>query len=145
MAVTIINYTGDGTTNQYAITFTYINQNDVAVTVNEVAAPFTFVNSSTVQITTTPSSGDRIVVKRNTSVGALVDFTDGSTLYEADLDLAIQQARFLGEEARDRGDSSLTTVNNNLDDVLAVAAISSDVTTVSGISGKCINCCWKYC
>ena len=53
MAVTIINYTGDGTTNQYAITFTYINQNDVAVTVNEVAAPFTFVNSSTVQITTT--------------------------------------------------------------------------------------------
>ena len=85
-----------------AITFTYVNQNDVAVTVNEVAAPFTFVNSSTVQITTTPSSGDRIVVKRNTSVGALVDFTDGSTLYEADLDLAIQQARFLGEEARDR-------------------------------------------
>ena len=58
MAVTIIDYTGDGTTNQYAITFSYLSEDDVVVTVNEVAAPFTFVNSSTVQLSTTPASGD---------------------------------------------------------------------------------------
>tara|TARA_B100000575_G_scaffold285044_1_gene279843 strand:- start:4385 stop:6625 length:2241 start_codon:yes stop_codon:yes gene_type:complete len=136
MAVTINNYTGDGSTNQYAITFQYLSQNDVVVTVNEVAAPFTFVNSSTVQITTTPSTGDRIVIKRNTSVAALVDFTDGSTLFEADLDLATQQARFLGEESRDRAESALETVNNNLTAILGVQAIAANVTKVANIDAN---------
>ena len=134
MAVTIIDYTGDGTTNQYAITFSYLSEDDVVVTVNEVAAPFTFVNSSTVQITTTPASGDRIVIKRNTSVAALVDFTDGSTLYEADLDLATEQARLLGEEARDRAENALSSVNNNLADILRVRAIEDDVSAVADIN-----------
>lgn len=136
MAVTIINYTGDGTTNQYAITFAYLDQNDVVVTVNEVVAPYTFVNSSTVQITTTPNASDRIVIKRNTSVAALVDFTDGSTLFEADLDLATQQARFLGEESRDRAESALTTVNNNLTAILGVQAIAANVTKVANIDAN---------
>ena len=131
MAVTIIDYTGDGTTNQYAITFSYLSEDDVVVTVNEVAAPFTFVNSSTVQLSTTPASGDRIVIKRNTAVAALVDFTDGSTLYETDLDLATEQARLLGEEARDRAENALSTVNANLANILRVQAIEDDVTDVA--------------
>ena len=133
---TIVNYTGDGSTNTYAVTFDYIARTDVVVKVNEVAAPHTFVNDTTIQITSTPASGAAITIQRATPLAPLVDFTDGSTLFEADLDLSDRQSRFLAEEARDRADSAITTLNNNIANINTVAGISSDVTTVSGISAN---------
>ena len=129
----IINHTGDGTTDTYNVTFTYIDANDVAVTVNDVAASFTFLTDTSIQLSSVPASGDAIVIKRITPVSALVDFTDGSTLFEADLDLSARQTRFLSEEARDRADNALTQLNANIANINRVADIASDVTSVAGI------------
>lgn len=132
----IINHTGDGTTDTYNVTFTYIDANDVAVTVNDVAASFTFLTDTSIQLSSVPASGDAIVIKRITPVSALVDFTDGSTLFEADLDLSARQTRFLSEEARDRADNALTQLNANIANINRVADIASDVTSVAGIAAN---------
>ena len=79
----IVNYTGDGTTDTYNITFDYIDANNVAVLVNDVSASFTFLTDTSIQLSSVPASGDSIVIKRTTPVSALVDFADGSTLFEA--------------------------------------------------------------
>jgi hypothetical protein len=78
----------------------------------------------------------------------LVDFTDGSTLFESDLDLANTQARYISEEARDRADiaAALVTVNNvNInvvagiaDNVTAVAENNATITTVAGDTAEIV-------
>lgn len=131
MAVSIVTYTGDGSTTQYVITFEYISRDDVVVQVNDVDAAFTFINDTTVELSSTPTSGDRITIKRETPTAPLVDFADGSTLFESDLDLSGQQSRYLAEEARDRADEAISVINNNINDVNTVADISGDVTNVA--------------
>ena len=133
---TIVTYTGDGTTTEYAVTFDYISRANVVVEIDGVASPFTFVNDSTINITTAPASNAEIIIKRSTPLTALVDFTDGSTLFEADLDLANQQSRYLAEEARDIANDAKSTVDANIDDVLTVASISTDVTKVANIDSN---------
>ena len=128
----IVNYVADGATNQFQIPFTYINQADVVVTVNGTTPTFTFVNSTTINIASTPASGDKVIVKRITPVTALVDFTDGSTLFEADLDLAHLQNRLIAEESRERADNAIDTLNANILNINTVAGIEANVTTVAG-------------
>lgn len=130
----IVNYTGDGTTDTFNLTFDYIDANNVAVLVNDVAASFTFLTDTSVQLSSAPASGAAIVIKRTTPITALVDFADGSTLFETDLDLSAKQSRFLSEEARDRADDSLTQITANKANINTVAGIASDVTSVSGIN-----------
>ena len=136
MPVSTVTYTANGSTNQFSITFPYIDAAHVLVSVNGSSASFTFHNSTTAQLSSTPTSGQTVVVFRQTPSSALVDFTDGSTLFESDLDLANTQARFLSEEARDRADSAITTVTANKANIDTVAGITGDVTTVAGISAN---------
>ncbi len=55
MAVSIVNYTGDGSTSQYIITFDYIDRTHVSATVNGSASAFTFINDTTIQFATAPA------------------------------------------------------------------------------------------
>ena len=107
MADSIVKYVADGSTTEYSIPFDYINREDVVVLVAGSAAPFNFINDATIQVSTTPVINAIVAIKRQTSKVPLVDFTDGSTLFEADLDLANKQARFLAEEAVDRAANSI--------------------------------------
>ena len=136
MAVSIITYTADGSTNQFSITFDYISQSHVVVTVDGTSAAFTFINTSTLQLNSTPSSGSKVQIQRVTPVTAIVDFTDGSTLFEADLDLADKQSRFISEEAKDIATDAKTTIDNNIADVNTVAGNSADISTVAGVSSS---------
>ena len=79
MALSYVKYTADGNTNQFAVTFSYIQQSDVKVFIDGVEdTSRTFVNSALVQTSTTPSNGAIVNVKRTTSNTArLVDFQDG--------------------------------------------------------------------
>lgn len=132
--VSIVTYTGDGSTTDYSIPFPYLDREHVVVELDDVVTSnFSFLSDTSIRLSIAPAAQTRIVVKRATPVAPLVDFTDGSTLFEADLDLADQQSRYLGEEARDRSDSALTTINNNLADVNTVAGIASDVSTVAAV------------
>ena len=136
MPVSTVTYTANGSTNQFSITFPYIDAAHVLVSVNDASASFTFHNSTTVQLSSTPTSGQTVVVYRQTPSSALVDFTDGSTLFESDLDLANTQARYLSEEARDRADSAITTVTANKANIDTVAGIAGNVTTVAGANAN---------
>ena len=130
--VSIVTYTGDGSTTDYTIPFEYLDDAHVVVELAEtVTTAWSFLNETTVRMNTAPATGDRLVIKRATPDAPIVDFTDGSTLFEADLDLSAKQSRLLGSEARDRADEALQLVNNNLTDILAVRAIATDVSTVA--------------
>jgi len=88
MAFSYQNYTGNGTTTQFSITFTYQNTSEISVTVDGVAETgLTFPSSSTVQLTSAPAIGTLVQVRRTTSLTArAIDFASGSVLTEEDLD-----------------------------------------------------------
>ena len=104
MAFSYVNYTGDGTTTQFSITFTYQNTSEISVTVDGVAqAGLTFPSSSTVQLTSAPASSTIVQVRRTTSLTArAVDFASGSVLTEEDLDNSAIQTFHAAQEATDR-------------------------------------------
>ncbi|WMM95502.1 hypothetical protein CRP227_gp39 [Roseobacter phage CRP-227] len=128
----IVNYVADGSTTEFQIPFTYISEAHVVVTIDGTAtSAFTFLNSSTLQMNTAPTAGAKVQLQRVTPTGALVDFTDGSTLFETDLDLAHQQNRLIAEESKDIATVAKTTIDNNIADVNTVAGIAADVSNVS--------------
>ena len=128
----IINYVADGSTSTFQIPFNFIDRAHVVVTVDGTTITPTFINDAQLSISPTPTSGLKITVKRETPVGALVDFTDGSTLFEADLDLAHKQNRFIAEESSDRADSAIDTLNANITNINTVATNTAAINTVSG-------------
>ena len=98
-------YAGNGSQTTFAITFPYISIAHVDVYVNDVLQldPLNYsIEGSNVEFLTAPESGDAIWIRRNSSpTSLLVDFTDGSVLGEAELDLAYQHNFYLYQEAVD--------------------------------------------
>jgi hypothetical protein len=102
MALSFTSFTGDGTNRNYAVAFPYISRDHVSLTVNGTAVTFAWLSDSLVQATVAPANGSLVVVKRATPVNApLVDFSDGSTLTETDLDLVGKQNVYLAQETND--------------------------------------------
>lgn len=158
MANSFVRYTGNGSTTQYAISFTYRDQADITVTINGVATTAFTYNSAGTQITfsSPPANLSAIEIRRRTSqTSRLVDYAAGSVLTENDLDTDSNQAFFMGQEAiDDAGDviklnaanfqwdvqnKRLTNVADPVDNTDGVNKqfISTNlpnITTVSGIS-----------
>ena len=156
MAFSYQNYTGDNTTTQFSIPFTYQAESEISVTVDGVAETgLTFPSSSTVELTSAPATGTLVQVRRTTDLTArAVDFASGSVLTEEDLDDSSIQVFHAAQEANDRvGDTiGLDTTNrwdaggniiknvgdpiNNTDAVNKqfLAANLPDITTVAGIA-----------
>jgi len=158
MANSFVRYTGDGSTTQYAVSFSYRDQADVTVTINGVVTTAFTWNSAGTQITFTspPASSSAIEIRRRTSqTSRLVDYAAGSVLTENDLDEDSNQAFFMSQEAiDDAGDvikldaanfqwdvqnKRLTNVADPVDNTDAVNKqfISTNIpniTTVAGIS-----------
>jgi hypothetical protein len=68
MAITQVNYTGDGITVLYSITFEYLKRSHIKTTVNGlVESNFTFANDTTIQFNVAPPNGSSIVIFRETS------------------------------------------------------------------------------
>ena len=104
MANSFVRYTGNGNTTQYAVSFSYRDQADIAVTINGVATTaFTF-NGAGTQITfnSAPANLSSIEIRRTTSqTSRLVDYAAGSVLTENDLDTDSNQGFFMSQEAID--------------------------------------------
>ena len=105
MALSYVLYTANGSTTQFDLTFSYIEQSHIKVYLNNVEdTSFTWVNSSRIQTSTTPANAVVVKIERNTPTASrLVDFADGSVLTESDLDKSANQNFF--------------TVQENLDDI----------------------------
>ena len=104
MANTYVDYTGDGSQDTFSISFPYLSTTHVSVLVATVAqTEGTHYNITTGSVVFTvgnvPASAAAIRIKRVTEkVTPLVDFKDGSTLLEADLDTSSRQSFYISQE-----------------------------------------------
>ena len=111
MALSFVNYTGNGSNRVFNLTFSYLQQADVSVKVNNVAVTFTFLDSSRVQTSVAPASGASVTVRRTTTRTArVVDFVDGALLTESALDADSNQLFNLSQEAFDASANALPLV-----------------------------------
>ena len=104
MANSFVRYTGNGSTDAYAVPFSYRAQADVNVTIDGVAtSAYTWDGAgTTITFTTAPDNLTSIEIRRTTSQAArLVDYADGSVLKENDLDTDSFQGFYMGQEAID--------------------------------------------
>lgn len=110
MASSYKDYTGDGSTTQFSITFDYQKESEISVTVDGVAeSGLTFPSSSTVQLTSAPASSTLVRVKRTTDLSSReVDFASGSVLTEEDLDNSNIQVFHAAQEAIDTANDSIS-------------------------------------
>lgn len=109
MAYSYVQYTGNGSTTNYVFSFPYLETSHIKVRVNGVITSFTFLNSSTVTISPAPTNGAIIDIRRETPKDSPpVDFTDGSVLLEADLDLLAKFSLYTAQESSDGVSDSMT-------------------------------------
>ena len=108
-AASFTNHTGNGTAGPFSISFSYLSEAEVDVTVGGVLKPITthYTFTSATQITFTsgnePGNGVAIKFQRDTDISAKkVDFQDGSVLTETDLDTNADQVLFAQQEIIDK-------------------------------------------
>lgn len=96
-------YSGDGATTDFNITFPYLDESHVLATVGGVSTAFTFLTATTARFATAPATGtNNVVIRRETKQDApLVDFQNGSTPVESDLDTSGLQTLYLEQERDD--------------------------------------------
>lgn len=124
MPLTYINYTGDGTTRSYLVPFPYLDTAHVHVSLTPEGADdatdlmegtdYTFQSENTLHFTEPPPTGVNINLRRLTErESPLVDFRDGSTLTEADMDTQVRQLLFICQEAFDAldGETAMEAAN----------------------------------
>jgi hypothetical protein len=103
-----VQYTGNGSTTNYAFSFPYLDASHIKVRVNGVLTSYTYLNSSTVTISPAPEAGALIDIRRETPKdNPPVDFTDGSVLLESDLDLATRFNLYCTQETEDTANASI--------------------------------------
>ena len=113
--LSFVQYVGDGSSRNYVVPFKYIEKSHVTVSVNGTAAAFSWINDSTLQLTSAAASGHIVDVRRVTpSNTRLVNFTNGSSLGEKELDLNSDQVLYIIQEAFDR----YTTAAELLEDMV---------------------------
>ena len=108
-AASFTNHTGNGTAGPFSISFSYLSEAEVDVTVGGVLKTITthYTFTSATQITFTsgnePGNGVAIKFQRDTDISSKkVDFQDGSVLTETDLDTNADQVIFAQQEITDK-------------------------------------------
>lgn len=112
MALSYSLQSGNGASQNFTVPFSYIDQSHVHVYVDDVeTVAFTWVNSTTVQITPAPPSGTGNVELRRVTPrdAALVDFQNGSVLFDTDLDTAGLQSLFIAQEYFEQAENLFPT------------------------------------
>jgi len=107
-ATSSTTHTGNGSTNAFAISFSFLTDSEVDVTVAGVLKTINThytISGSTVTFTSgnTPANGAAVKFQRDTDISAKkVDFSDGSVLTEVDLDTSNDQIIFAQQEITDK-------------------------------------------
>ena len=118
MAVTQIKYTADGTTTKYSITFEYLRESDVKVSLDGAnTTAFTLANATTVNLNTPPAAGVIVRVFRSTDNEELESrFFAGSAIRASDLNKNFEQTLFSVQEVLNRFiDRTQAVFGNNID------------------------------
>lgn len=113
MALSFVEYQGDGITKVFAVPFDYIYRDDVKVTLNGQPATFSWLSPNSISLSTAPTSAQLLKIERDTEKQtALVDFKNDSVLDEALLDLMWKQVFMIIQEAQDQSDVSFAVSDN---------------------------------
>ena len=108
MALSFVQYTGDGTTRVFNVTFQYLNQENIEVKLDGTPVNFTWLDTSRVELSTTPLLGQTVEIRRvSDRTQREVNFQDGSVLNEATLDTDSDQLFHLAQEAFDEADNAI--------------------------------------
>jgi len=115
MANSYVRYTGNGSTTQFSIPFSYIDSAHIACTVAGVSTSFTLdAAGTTATLSSAPANGAAIEFKRTSSqTSRLTDYQAGSVLKEADLDNDSLQGFFMSQEAIDDANDVISTDNTD--------------------------------
>ena len=106
MALTYVQYTGDGVTKQYTLSFPYLSKDHVFVRVDGTSVPFTWLNDSTVVLDTAPEIGQVLSIYRATPrYESLVTFKAGAGFREQDLNLMTTQVFYIVQESLENLDT----------------------------------------
>lgn len=118
-----VEYVADGATSVFPFPFPYQSAADIFVSKNDVDVAFTITGGSNVSLSPTPANGDAIKIYRKTGHSARrVDFTDGATITERDLDTAAVQHFYMGQEGYDLALSLVNEVGSVADAVATCVA-----------------------
>ena len=98
-----VNYTGDGATVLYTITFDYLRRAHVKASINgSNTIDFTFANDTTLQFNSAPANGAAISLFRETSADAVDNtFFPNSSISSESLNDNFLQTLLVSEEARE--------------------------------------------
>ena len=113
--VSKVFYTASGSSTPLSVPFPFISKTHVSLYVDGIkTTAFSWINSSTITPSSIPTAGKILEVRRETPKDIrLVDFSDGSTLTEADLDTDSKQMLYIVQEAYDSLTHLMQTDNNN--------------------------------
>ena len=120
MAVTQNTYTGNNATTNYSITFEYLEETDVKVSLDgvlkTVTTDYTFANATTISFNTAPGTGVAIRIFRETAIDtAQATFFAGSAIRAQDLNRNNDQVLFSAQERLNRNlDSTGGTLTGNI-------------------------------
>ena len=104
MAVTQNSYTGNGSKTTYDFTFPYLKQSEIKAKLNGTATTaYTVPTATSIQFNTAPSSGDKILIYRETDTDSLAaTFYAGSAIKSQDLNDNFTQNLYVTQEVADR-------------------------------------------
>lgn len=131
MAVTENTYTGNGSNTNYSITFEYLDEADINVSLNGAnTTAYTLANATTVSFNTPPGNGVAIRIYRETSTESpKATFYPGSAIRAQDLNDNQTQALYVVQEALTAvvNAQGATIVDGSIGtSKLAVGAVSTD-------------------
>jgi hypothetical protein len=135
MALSYDVFQSDGSNPIFNLSFEYIDRAHVkvkidGVEVNEAGYTFEWLNSQSIKLSPTPPQGASIKLYRETPRDArLIDFKDGTTMQEEDLDTAINQQFFLMQEVLDAsvGDAIMAAYEDTVRHYNLTLGVKADI------------------
>ena len=146
MATTVTTeyfHTGDGSTRDYSVSFPYLKEADVKVTLDHVlTTAYTFQNASTLRFTTAPASGVAIRIYRDTDVDAArYVLAAGSVVKSGELNENYDQLLYADQEMVDEFGISNEAVSTAKlrDGAVMEAKIANEQVTTSKIGPDAVT------
>ena len=141
------SYNGDGVQTNFTITYDYIDRDFIQVYVGSVlqteGVDYSFASDTVVNINPAPPSGtNNVELRRVTSTTPVVDFSNGASLTEDDLDNAFRQPIHIAEEAVRDSIAGITLNGSHWDadarriTNVAAPVVGTDVATQDSIASQ---------
>ena len=131
-------YTGDGSTTDFTVSFTYLKDADVKATLDHVSTTaYTLPNAGTLRFTTAPASGVAIRVYRDTDVDAArFVLNAGSSVKASEINENYDQLLFADQEKVDEAGISNEAVSTAKlrDNAVTAAKIATGAVTTTEIA-----------